>query len=61
MSGKLEVQQGGDLIDALLEAVELIGSDKPVIFRDRNGEERTVAKVKVRGFSTVIICEGMDQ
>lgn len=39
------------------EACQWAGEDAKVVFRDKFGAEHPVAKIKVRGHDTIVICE----
>ena len=50
-----------ELLKSLNEALFCWAGPKvPVVFRDKDGVERPIAKVKMRGSDTVILCERED-
>ena len=44
----------------VIAAAELCKFSARIVFRDKEGVEHPVAKVKIRGFDTIIICEDLN-
>lgn len=49
-----------ELFWQIKEAAQSVEPDARVIFRGADGVERSVAKVKIRGFNTIILCEDLN-
>ena len=49
-----------DLFWQIKEAAHIVRPDARIVFRDKDGNEHPVAKVKIRGFDMIVICEDLN-
>lgn len=49
-----------ELFWQIREAGQMVAPNAQIVFRLADGTERPVAKVKIRGFDTIVICESLD-
>lgn len=49
-----------ELFWQIREAGQTVAPNARIVFRTADGTEHPVAKVKIRGFDTIVICESLD-